>query len=294
MMCFHWKVKRFRPYVHLLAIVLAVFLMSRPVPGQEGDYLQVTGPCDFSFPADHGPHSGYRTEWWYYTGNLADTDQHRFGFQLTFFRRRLQPPAARQNWPQPASPWRTDEIYLAHAALTDITHGRHLMAEKMARPVLNLAGATSQENAWRIFIGSWQANILPNQHQLKADTEAFALDLTLRSSKPMVLHGNRGYSRKGQTRDKASCYYSFTRLEATGTVRLNQNRHSITGTAWMDHEFSTSPLQTDITGWDWFSLQFSDQTEIMLFLLRQSDGGINSGLQWHLCITLRRDPSPDS
>jgi len=259
-----------------LAAMLYTALPASPTDSQkDGDYLKITGPCNLSFPADHGPHPGYRTEWWYYTGNLTGADQHRLGFQLTIFRTRIKPPADRQNWPQPASAWRTDQIYMAHAALTDITGGRHWQSEKIARPVLSLAGAEQSAAGWKIFIHSWQAVIFPNNQNLRAETDDFALSLDLKPIKPPVLHGDNGYSRKGQTPERASCYYSFTRLQADGALTVAGTRYAVQGTAWMDHEYSTAPLQPGITGWDWFSLQLSDKTEFMIYLLRQPDGSLN-------------------
>jgi predicted secreted hydrolase len=240
------------------------------------NFLKVTGPCNHSFPEDHGPHPDYRTEWWYYTGNLSGADGRRFGFQLTFFRTGLAPPSERAKWPEPASPWRSDEIYLAHAALTDISGGRHLQAEKVARPVLSMAGAEMDDGVWRIYLNTWQTVIGPNAHSLQAQTDDFALALELSPSKPPVLHGDAGYSRKGEEPERASCYYSFTRLTAGGTVTMDGRRIPVTGSAWMDHEFSTDLLQPGITGWDWFSLQLSDHTEIMIFFLRQTDGSLNA------------------
>jgi predicted secreted hydrolase len=260
----------------IMAILLcAAFPANLAGSQDDGEYLQVTGPCGLSFPADHGPHPGYRTEWWYYTGNLSSADGQRFGFQLTFFRTRIKPPADRKKWPQPASAWRTDQIYMAHAALTDITGGRHFQSEKIARPVLSLAGAEQSGTAWKIYIQSWQAVITPDDHRLQAETDRYALTLDLKPVKPPVLHGETGYSRKGQSAGRASCYYSFTRLQAGGSLTLEGARHTVQGTAWMDHEYSTAPLQPGITGWDWFSLQLSDQTEIMIYLLRQTDGNLN-------------------
>lgn len=263
------------PILFQVALVLTLAACSNAPQKSTDGYAQVTGPCNLSFPADHGPHPGYRTEWWYYTGNLTDAHQRRFGFQLTFFRRRLKPPADRKDWPDPASPWRTDQVYLAHAALTDMAGRRHLQAEKMARPVLSLAGAEQENVAWKIYLENWQTVIAPDRHQLQADADGFALALTLTPEKPLVLHGDAGYSRKGQTPERASCYYSFTRLRAGGTLSLDGASHRVQGTAWMDHEFSTAPLQPGITGWDWFSLQLSDRTDIMIFLLRQRDGSLN-------------------
>lgn len=241
-----------------------------------GDYLQVTGPCNFVFPEDHGPHPGYRTEWWYYTGNLKGKGQQRFGFQLTFFRRQLAPSGTRDQWPENASPWRTDQIYLAHAAVTDFTQGHHLQAERIARPVHGMAGALKNGSTWTFKIHNWQAVIAGDRHELKADTDAFAFDLTLASEKPIVLHGDEGYSRKGTAPEQASCYASFTRLSVGGTVSIGGVSHAVTGSAWMDHEFSTAPLDPGITGWDWFSLQLSDQTELMVYLLRNKDGSLHT------------------
>jgi predicted secreted hydrolase len=258
-----------------LKALLIILLIAAPAGAQDGDFLKVTGPCGLSFPADHGPHPDYRTEWWYYTGNLTDADENRFGFQLTFFRSRLKPPADDRNRPQPASAWRSNQIYLAHAALTDITGGRHLQSEKTARPVLSLAGAEQEDAAWKIHIHAWQTVISPASHRLQADADGFGLTLDLKPAKPPVLHGQDGYSLKGQTPERASCYYSFTRLQAGGTLSLDGARHTVEGTAWMDHEFSSAPLQPGISGWDWFSVQLSDQTEIMVYLLRQPDGSLN-------------------
>lgn len=242
---------------------------------QAGDYSQVADPCGLSFPDDHGPHPGYRTEWWYYTGNLSGADGKRFGFQLTFFRSRLAPPAGTADRPQPSSAWRADQLYLAHAALTDITGGRHYQSEKTARPVLSLAGAEQTDRVWTIHVHNWRTVISPDGHRLQADTDDFALTLDLIPDKSPVLHGRDGYSLKGQLPGRASCYYSISRLQAAGTLALDGPPQTVQGTAWMDHEFSSAPLQPGITGWDWFSLQLSDRTEIMIYLLRQADGRLN-------------------
>ncbi len=239
------------------------------------DYRQVTGPCGLVFPKDHGPHHGFRTEWWYYTGNLTSEEGQRYGFQLTFFRRQLAPSRTRNQWPEAASPWRTDQIYLAHAAITDITDGRHLQAEKIARPVVGMAGVRQNDDAWTFHVHNWQIVIAGDRHELKADTGEFSIHLSLSPGKPLVQHGDRGYSRKGTAPERASCYYSFTRLKARGTIAIGNTPRTVTGSAWMDHEFSTAPLEPGITGWDWFSLQLSDQTELMIYLLRRNDGSLH-------------------
>ena len=267
-----------RPCRHFRLLVRTAFLITytafAAIAADDG-FLQVTGSCRLSFPADHGPHTDYRTEWWYYTGNVTDGDNRRFGFQLTFFRSGLRPPDERRQWPDPASAWRTDQIYLAHAAISDIDGNRHLQAERMARPVLSLAGAGQVGGTVTVHLHDWQAVIAPETHRLQARADTFALSLDLTPDKPPVMHGDDGYSRKGESPERASCYYSFTRLQASGSLTVDGTRHEVQGTAWMDHEFSTAPLQPGITGWDWFSLQLSDRTEIMVFLLRHGDGTLN-------------------
>jgi predicted secreted hydrolase len=238
-------------------------------------YLSVTGPCDFKFPEDHASHQGYRTEWWYYTGNLQSAAGNRYGFQLTFFRRRIIPLEFEKKWPMPASAWRTSQIYLAHAAISDLDGKRHLYAQDMGRGVLGIGGEFLNNGVVRIFLKEWSTQISPKAHQLKVISDRFSFDLSLKPVKPPVLHGKEGYSRKGSTPERASCYYSLTRLETKGQVTLSGKAFAVNGLSWMDHEFSTAPLEPGLVGWDWFSLQLSDNTEIMIYLLRQKDGKLN-------------------
>ena len=258
------------------AIVLLAVLLAGPGGADEaGGFRSVTGPCDFVFPRDHGAHPGYRTEWWYYTGNLTAGDGREFGFQLTFFRRQLNPPEARRKWPEPPSAWRTHQIYLAHAALTDIAGRRHVMTEKVSRGSLGMAGALTDGGATRIFLHDWEVLIGPDGHILRMADPAFRLDLILAPTKGPVAHGERGYSRKGDRPEQASCYYSFPRLAARGRVAVGDQEHTVAGTAWMDHEFSTAPLAKGITGWDWFSIQLDNGRDLMLFRLRRAGGELH-------------------
>ena len=238
-------------------------------------YLSVTGPCHLEFPKDHGSHPGYRTEWWYFTGNLQSSAGNRYGFQLTFFRRRINPIGSEKKWPKPASAWRTSQIYLAHAALSDLNEKRHYYDQCMGRGGLGIAGVSRDHDSARIFVEKWSARISPKAIRLKAVAEKFSFHLDLTPLKPLAVHGNKGYSRKGSTPERASCYYSLTRLETNGQVMLAGKTFAVKGLSWMDHEFSTSPLEPGIIGWDWFGLQLSDNTEIMIYLLRQKDG------RWH-------------
>jgi predicted secreted hydrolase len=227
------------------------------------------------FPKDHGSHPGYRTEWWYYTGNVSDAHGRDFGYQLTFFRSQIRPPGRESDWPQPPSAWRTDQIYMGHAAVSDLQGKNHLQSERMARGALGLAGVEQHGAQTTIFLLNWRTEIHGDIHQLEADTGDFQLDLHLIAAKEPVLHGDAGYSRKGEAADRASCYYSLTRLRTNGLIRIKKEEFQVSGESWMDHEFSTAPLEPEISGWDWFSLQLSDRSEIMIYLLRRKEGGLN-------------------
>jgi len=255
----------------LIVVMLGAWLHA----SAENDYLAVTGPCYQTFPQDHGAHPGYRTEWWYYTGNVMAKSGERYGYQLTFFRSQISPPGANETWPQPPSDWRTQQIFVGHAAISDLGGQKHYHAERMAREALGMAGTTQKEGATTIFIGPWSATIRADTHNLTAITPDFSIDLALQSSKPPVLHGKAGYSRKGSSVKNASCYYSLTRLLTRGKLGADGKTMVVEGLSWMDHEYSTAPLESGIIGWDWFSLQLSNQTELMLYLLRQTDNQTN-------------------
>ena len=267
-MCF---IKRFVPLFLFIIVFTQMWVFAEDTKG----YLSVTGPCELKFPEDHGSHQGYRTEWWYYTGNLQSAAGNRFGFQLTFFRRRVIPFESEKKWPTPASAWRTSQIYLAHAAISDLDGKRHFYAQDMGRGVLGIAGEFLNNGVVRIFLKKWSTQISPKVHHLKVISNPFSFDLNLTPVKPLVFHGKEGYSQKGSTPERASCYYSLTRLETKGLMTLDGKTFAVNGLSWMDHEFSTAPLEPGLVGWDWFSLQLSDNTEIMIYLLRQKDGKPN-------------------
>ncbi|HUN23914.1 MAG TPA: lipocalin-like domain-containing protein [Anaerolineales bacterium] len=218
------------------------------------------------FPADHGAHPDYQTEWWYYTGNLQTANGERFGYQLTFFRRALLPPTARTARP---STWATDQLYLAHFAITDGQSQHFYHQERFARGAAELAGA--QAAPYQVWLEDWRVQATaPDRYQLTARTAEVSLQLTLQDSKGVILQGTQGYSRKGEQAGNASFYYSQTRLLSEGTLQIGENAYSVQGSSWMDHEFSTSALGKNQVGWDWFSIQLDDNSELMLFQLRDT------------------------
>ena len=268
--------------VFTICFAAAIILLAS-ISANAGDtssgFLQVTGPCKLEFPRDHAPHPGFRTEWWYYTGNLKSETGRHFGYQLTFFRYQLTPFGGSAEWPDPPSAWRTRQIYIGHAAVSDISAKRHLQAEKVGREGLEglgIGGWVQYGPDVTLFLPGWSAVIFPDSHKIAADGDDFAFTLELKPSKPPVKHGINGYSRKGSTPERASCYYSFSRLETTGTITISGKSLPVKGVSWMDHEFSTAPLEPGTVGWDWFSIQLADKTEFMIFLLRREDGGLSS------------------
>lgn len=234
-------------------------------------FTRAEGPQPFDFPTDHGPHGDYQTEWWYYTGNLATADGRHFGYQLTFFRRALLPPTLRQERP---SLWATDQVYLAHFALTDVSGGRYRAFERFSRGAAGLAGA--QAPPFRVWLEDWQVEESePGVYRMRTNQDGLGLDLTLTDQKGPVLQGDQGYSQKGPERGNASYYYSLTRLVTSGTMQIGEMRYQVSGLSWMDHEYSTSALAPDQVGWDWFSLQLDDESELMVFQIRKQDGSVD-------------------
>lgn len=246
------------------ALSLLLFIALLPAAAQ---YQQSLPGYHYEFPRDHFDHPAYRTEWWYYTGNLKAADGRRFGFELTFFRQ----GADREE--QTSGDWNLRDLYLAHLALSDLDGGHFYHTERLNRAGPGLAGASL--NLQRVWNGNWRVQWTNGQQDLQAITSDFVLNLIMTSRKPPVIHGKDGISQKGSGAGNASHYISFTRLLTSGTIELNGKSYSVEGTSWMDHEFFSSGLDKDEVGWDWLSLQLADNTELMLYRLRHKDGSVD-------------------
>ncbi len=253
------------------SIQTKVDMLVLPAAASEG-FKRVTGPLIFVFPQDHGPHLDYQTEWWYYTGNLQSQNGQYFGYQLTFFRRGIVPPALAT---QSGSVWRTEQVYFAHLALSDVDRKLFYNQERFSRGAAGLAGADG-DPVYSVWLEDWNVNqVDDNTYRLQASTEDFKIALTLVDKKGPVLQGERGYSPKGPEPGNASAYISQTRLASTGTIEFGNVSIQVEGWSWMDHEFSTSALGSGQVGWDWFSIQLDDNSELMLFNLRREDGALD-------------------
>lgn len=243
-------------------------ILDRLAAGDLQGYARVTGPRTFRFPEDHGPHPRYKNEWWYFTGNLETQDQRPFGYELTFFRIALTPEPRPSN-----SAWRSNQFYMAHFAVTDAASGRFHAFERFSRGAMGLAGARQEK--LQVWLDDW--SVSPNWGvdfplRLQAQDNNIRIDLTLTTDKPMVLQGQRGYSKKSAGPGQASYYYSFTRLPTVGTIQIGDQSYSVGGSSWMDREWSTSSLSQEQAGWDWFALQLSDGFDLMFYQLRRKDG----------------------
>jgi len=252
-----------------LAIMLAIFACLPALAAEE--WKQAVGPWTWSFPRDHGAHPEFRTEWWYFTGNLKDKDGKPYGYQLTFFRQGVAHAASR-----PYNLWSIRDVYLAHFAIVDGSAGKFWHYDQASRSGPGLAGA--KIGAMDVWTLAWSAKMTNNTIHLKAGKGDMTLDLELSPRKPKIFHGNKGLSAKGPNPGQASYYYSFTDLASKGMIRtaLSKQPIAVTGTSWFDQEFGSNVLSPDQVGWDWFGIHFSDGRDLMLFQLRKKDGTIES------------------
>ena len=222
----------------------------------------------FRFPADHGAHPDFRTEWWYYTGHLETAQGRTFGFQLTFFRHVIRRPDETRR-----SRWALHTLYFVHFAVTDEEGGTFRFQEKVNRGSLGLAGA--ETNRYHVWVEDWSVGLDGETHRLRAGGKEMGLDLALVPSRKPVVHGRKGVSQKAEGEGYASHYYSVSRLTVSGALAWKGRSYPVTGEAWMDHEFGSNQLRDYQVGWDWFGVQLDNGTELMLYLIRHRDSRID-------------------
>src|SRR5512141_299424 len=231
----------------------------------------------FSFPADHGPHPDFRIEWWYLTANLKGPTGAAYGVQWTLFRQAARPGTQGEGWAN-------QQLWMGHAAVTRADS--HRSSEKFARGGVGQAGVeTKPFQAW---IDAWQVRGLDGMRddtiaplELTAEAADFSYTLRLDADHQLVLQGDAGYSRKSE-REQASYYYSQPFFKAAGRIAIDDKPVEVTGLAWMDREWSSQPLASDQTGWDWLSLHFNSGEKLMLYRMRQTDGRNFASANWIL------------
>jgi predicted secreted hydrolase len=246
--------------------------------GMKGDgFASVIPGKTFAFPADHGPHPDYRIEWWYVTANLKDSAGIAYGAQWTLFRQAMSPGAQQEGWAN-------QQIWMGHAAVTRAD--LHRYSEAFARGGVGQAGVETKP--FRAWIDSWQMRGLDQMRddaiapiELKASGADFSYALRLDADRALVLQGDAGYSKKSE-RGQASYYFSQPYFKAAGSITIDDKPAEVSGQAWMDREWSSQPLASDQTGWDWFSLHLKSGEKLMLFRLRQTDGNNYRSGNWIL------------
>ncbi|WP_417903624.1 lipocalin-like domain-containing protein [Caldimonas brevitalea] len=221
------------------------------------------------FPHDYGSHPEYRTEWWYVTGALKTASAARFGFQVTFFRSRVDAAA-----PARASRFAATQLILGHAALTDLGAGRLLHEQRSARAGFGLAEAAVGDTDVRLRDWVLRRRGPPggSVYEARLDSPRFALDLQIRERQPLLLQGEAGYSRKGPLPEQSSYYYSQPQLAVQGRLRLARQTHEVQGQAWLDHEWSEEVMHPDADGWDWIGMNLDDGSALSAARMRRRDG----------------------
>jgi predicted secreted hydrolase len=218
-----------------------------------------------TFPADHYSHPDFKTEWWYYTGHLETESGKKYGYQVTFFRFGVRDRQKEMK----ERPLFT-ELYMAHFALSDIAAKKFIFRERINRGYGDRAGAATDR--YLVWNEDWKVEGDARNHSIDVKDRETQLRLLVKSQKPPVLHGQNGLSQKGEGEGRASYYYSLTRMQTEGELTIDGKKEKVRGLTWMDHEFGSNQLRDDQVGWDWFSIQLDNQTELMLYLIRRKDG----------------------
>jgi len=262
---------RSRARIAIVIFLTITLIFPARAAGQVGGrFVPAVAGYSYEFPRDHGSHPRYRTEWWYYTGHARTKSGRELGFELTFFRVGVESSA-----PASVNPWELRDIALAHFAVTDVGGRQFRFHEKLNRFSPYTAGA--RVGSLNVFNENWSATTTADGRiRLRAAADADAIDITLRSEKSPVIHGKGGISVKAEGLGYASHYYSLTRLTGSGTIGAGKRTESCTVTAWMDHEFGSSALRESQSGWDWFSVQLDNGTELMIYVIRKRDGSADT------------------
>lgn len=252
-----------------LDIILCAALAAAATSAQAPVWREARAGYAYAFPRDHAAHPEFRIEWWYYTGNLDAADGRRFGYQVTFFR------VGVDRAPTNPSRWAVRDIYMTHVAVSDPAGRRYRFTERLNRAGPGLAGAATDR--YRVWNDDWLATREGDgQHVIRLIEHGLGVDLRLDETRRPTINGLGGISQKGRDAGNASHYYSLTRMPTSGALVIDGERIEVTGLSWMDREFGTSFLEPEQQGWDWFAMQFTDGSDLMIYQLRRRDGSRDS------------------
>jgi predicted secreted hydrolase len=231
----------------------------------QADYPPVTPGHPLEFPRDHGAHPAFRTEWWYVTGWLREPSGRELGFQITFFRYR---PGIAEDNPSAFAP---RQLLFAHAAIADSAIGRLIHDQRAARAGFGLAEAW--ESYTNVRIDDWSLAFERAAYRARIPAREFTLEVSFEPTRPILLQGESGYSRKGPNPLQASYYYSRPQLAVAGKLERGGATLDLKGEAWLDHEWSSEYLAPEAAGWDWVGLNLADGGALMAFRMRAKAGG---------------------
>ena len=270
-------------YITLSLIIISIILvkyksdyyspeLSKSASSQVVPGIREIRKGNFVFPRDHASHNDFRTEWWYFSGNMSDPDGKKFGYEFTVFRKRIS-----FNSQGDTAGSRADNMYLAHFALTDAAGGKFHYKAKYTDGSVNDAGSSA--NPFKVWVHDCsvtanynKGDYLKPDFNLNASAPGYSAELILHSLKDLVPEGDNGISRKGSGKDEYSNYYSITRLSANGTIKIGDNKYTVSGTSWLDREWSNLDLsEPSIISWDWFSIQLDNDCELMFYNIRNTD-----------------------
>ncbi len=232
------------------------------------EYQTVKPNYQFNFPKDHGSHENFPMEWWYFTGHLNSEDKRTFGFEITVFR------VGVDDFRVSSSPWKSKNIFIVHTALTDDQDKKYYHQEELIRESFDLV--KSSPESLNISALNHQIQLIDDQLKLSISLPNYQLNLELQAKKPVILQGASGYSAKSKENGSASLYTSFTNLQGSGQLILNQQKLLVSAKTWMDHEVMGKTVNREEAGWDWFAIQLDNNTELMLYYLKDSAGNITN------------------
>ena len=251
--------------IRLCLIALPIFFIPAQTNAETPRFAQVDPRKTLSFPRDFGAHPDFRTEWWYATGWLQTPDGKQVGFQVTFFR------SATEHERTNPSKFAPKQLIVAHAALSDPAIGKLQHDQRIARAGFGLA--QTSESTTDIKLGKWSMlREADGRYRVTLPARDFSFDLTFTPTQPILLQGAQGYSRKGPKPEQASYYYSEPHLQVSGAITRNGKAVTVTGSAWLDHEWSSTVLDPKAVGWDWVGANLGNGRALMAFRIRASDG----------------------